>query len=733
MKDLRTDLLANSILRQQTARDQELEWISTLQSQSYLKAGRTKSLVEGISIILPVWHARATIERLLLSLIEQSLDQSLFEIVVVCNGEDDGSVSILERYRNALPLRVYHLDYANAGLARNYGISLAKREYMTFVDADDALEAHFLESLWSHASRDTVVVAPIVNIDQNGERREDNDLNRQILAHAGQTVSPQSVPWVFGFNACKLFATRLANEFSYNSDLKSGEDLVFFAHLFAVSHLKVVFPQGGVADCSYLRYMTSDSVSRQTESFDFNVRQRLQCIRELEEIGSSLSDRSGIDALISGQLGFIRRYVGEDGDRLDRVAECVAEANLDTLVWQRFNRGRARDLVISYCFPPDSDTSGTIAAKAVAERRRVVDVISNDMSSVRGQDPSVVGLCAPWIDSVVQVASRPSFNNWALICDFAVKARAIADRQAAAKNGYATLYTRALWVGSHVAGALYKIDHPTVQWTAEFSDPLRFEVDGAKRAGALTNNQIQKQFESIIAGYHFDDVPVQTLFDLTELITFILADELIFTNDNQLSYMLMDYPEKVQTFVRNKAVVRPHPTPSPRFYHYEDAHYYLRSEFVNIGYFGNFYKNRGLGSVFQSIARLSEHERAQLKLHIFTNSVDAVHTAVDQYHLQDCVIVNEYLPYFQFLNLCSKLDVVMLNDVEAGSGLPLNPFLPSKLSDYKGSGTKIWGITDSGSPLSREPIAYRSRISEPQSVLGALRKILLDCQRSHEG
>jgi len=53
------------------------------------------------------------------------------------------------------------------------------------------------------------------------------------------------------------------------------------------------------------------------------------------------------------------------------------------------NKGLAKDLVISYCFPPYVDTSGNNMAKRVREWGEVVDVVHNDMGGMRKVDYSL--------------------------------------------------------------------------------------------------------------------------------------------------------------------------------------------------------------------------------------------------------------------------------------------------------------------------------------------------------
>ena len=724
MIDLRTEEPAYQILVDADARRKEQEWLKQLKQLEWKDRPLQSARLSGISLIVPVYRAHDTIERLVKSLELQTLDKSLFEVVFIFNGEDDGSREKLRNLNPDFEYKEIAIEGKGAGLARNIGISTCAREYMIFVDADDEIQPNFLEHLFAYAQPNRVVMTEIYNV-VDGEVIEDNALNNRIRQYESELLDPNEVPTLLGFNACKLFSWDLVSGFRYDEDLKSGEDLVFFSHFFAMEDVEVYVPTFK-PESAYLRHITSSSVSRGDDSFDFNVIQRAECIERLMEIKVSSPQSLGFDALISAQAGFIKRYSEDHPEALDGLETHLEAKNLAGFPWHLVN-GDADNLVISYCFPPYSDTSAIIAAKVVAEERKVSDVILDDMRSIRSIDESSNTLCERWVSRRNIVKAKPSFNNWNLICEFGEKALAAAKEMREDGSPYKSMYSRALWVGSHLGAALYKYEFPQCEWTAEFSDPLRWGVDGSPRAGQLTNNRIAKLFREVIVSLGYPDLEINTLFDLVEAITFITADRLVFTNENQLEYMLMDYPEEIKELVRSKAIVRPHSAPQERLFHLQEPTYSgiaRRHGAINIGYFGAFYKNRGLGNVFTAITNLPEGDRARVLLHIFTNQVSEVNESVAQLGLEENVRVNHYLPYVEFLSSMRLFDVLLLSDVNSSGSLPINPFLPSKYSDYRASGVPIWGLIEEGSPLSELPISYKSPVLDARATLDTLVEIL---------
>jgi glycosyltransferase involved in cell wall biosynthesis len=92
-----------------------------------------------VSVVLPVYRGRNTIERAIVSVARQSLMP--IELIVVDDASDDGTPELVSRLGENFPtgwLKLLVLK-ENQGVAsaRNYGWSFAKGKFIAFLDADD--------------------------------------------------------------------------------------------------------------------------------------------------------------------------------------------------------------------------------------------------------------------------------------------------------------------------------------------------------------------------------------------------------------------------------------------------------------------------------------------------------------------------------------------------------------------------------------------------------------------
>lgn len=103
-----------------------------------------------ISIVIPVYNAEKYIDLCMNSILAQTFKQ--YEIVLVDDGSTDHSPLICDNYAAKYDIvKVIHKENGGVSSARNYGMKVARGEYIAFVDIDDTLDEHYLEILYTNA------------------------------------------------------------------------------------------------------------------------------------------------------------------------------------------------------------------------------------------------------------------------------------------------------------------------------------------------------------------------------------------------------------------------------------------------------------------------------------------------------------------------------------------------------------------------------------------------------
>ena len=101
-----------------------------------------------ISVIVPIYNVEEYIEECLESLIRQTIDKSLVEVLLINDGSPDNSEEICKRYCEKYPFfKLYSKENGGVSKARNYGIKHAQGKYIAYLDPDDTLSKESLENL----------------------------------------------------------------------------------------------------------------------------------------------------------------------------------------------------------------------------------------------------------------------------------------------------------------------------------------------------------------------------------------------------------------------------------------------------------------------------------------------------------------------------------------------------------------------------------------------------------
>ncbi|HGH5986104.1 glycosyltransferase [Proteus mirabilis] len=183
-----------------------------------------------ISVIVPVYNAEEYIENSIISLMEQTLDQTQF--IIINDGSTDNSLQLINKIVENYPKRKQDtiiIDRKNKGVSstRAEGLSLATGEYVIHFDSDDWAEHDMLELLYLEAkgyNSDIVICDYYIN---NGSNQE--YINQSTEENNIQCIKNILSGKLHGSSCNKLIRRKLIleNNINYIENIDYLEDVLF--------------------------------------------------------------------------------------------------------------------------------------------------------------------------------------------------------------------------------------------------------------------------------------------------------------------------------------------------------------------------------------------------------------------------------------------------------------------------------------------------------------------------
>ena len=170
-----------------------------------------------LSIIIPAYNAEQYIKPCLDSILQNSKESlSKTEIIVINDGSTDNTLKILESYNQYKNIKIHTTKNQGVSAARNLGISLAKGEWITFIDADDTVNTNF---------------SKVVNLVENSKSSfiifgnyDIETIDKKILTtQTLQSSMYLSGPWSKVYNRQFLIKYKIL----FEKDILMGEDMLF--------------------------------------------------------------------------------------------------------------------------------------------------------------------------------------------------------------------------------------------------------------------------------------------------------------------------------------------------------------------------------------------------------------------------------------------------------------------------------------------------------------------------
>lgn len=140
------------------------------------KMGNTNNCDYRVSLIIPIYNKAEWLDTCFQSILNQSIDPRMVEVLMIDDGSEDNSLEIMKRYSERYSnFKCYTKENGGPAQARNFGIKHATGKYLMYLDPDDYLGKNTIESVCNffdrHYDEIDVVTYKIIPI-KDGEEQD---------------------------------------------------------------------------------------------------------------------------------------------------------------------------------------------------------------------------------------------------------------------------------------------------------------------------------------------------------------------------------------------------------------------------------------------------------------------------------------------------------------------------------------------------------------------------------
>ena len=683
-------------------------------------------LKDGISAIIPTYKGEKYISKLLDSLINQNMDFNLFEAIFIVNGELDSTPDIIEKYKKNNPEVNIILTESEKGVcnARNVGIKLASRKYCIFIDDDDYISNNYFKELYKYVKPNRIVLGTFYDIDEDTGEVINSYMTPQLLKNSGIVENPYNlIKDAIAITTNKIIPTVNVKNSKFNPELTNGVDIAYYANFYPENDFEFYVVDKDI-EANYYRLWRRGSISRQNLSYEFNINNRLKVINDINKglkKAKTPEIKSFIESLTGGQIIKINEYIEKCPQDYRRVLKDILSYDYEFFPYKYLNEDLSilnndeKELIISYAFSPTNTTTSNVVAKRILSEKKNIDVICGSLDEIQ-KDFTLEKVVLEYIVNKFSVKSNFS-TDWNNILNFVNEGIKLI-------NDYEKIYSRANFSHSHFLALEYKLKNPDTYWRAEFSDPLIYTFGNRHLSGKLEDKKYINRINKILKEKNLELISSENdINTICEYLTFIFADEIIFTNESQKDVMIDTLPFKID--INEKYIISPHPTLDEKYYYIKKSDYQIDDEYINFAYFGVIFSNRSFEDFINAFDNINDEYKDKIRLHLFTPNKTLFEQLLSE-ELLEKTTFNENVDYLEFLNLSMKFDVLIVEDSFTKGDFIKNPYLPSKLSDYNGSNTSIWAICEENSEMSKLDIEYKSYINDLSGNINILNLIMYE-------
>ena len=180
-----------------------------------------------ISVIIPAYNCERTIVTCLESVQKQIYPE--FECIVICNGCNDKTFKLAKQFEDEdNRFRIYDFTWSGLSKARNKGVELSHGDYITFLDADDLILPHYLETFANElkTKKDVNVIKSPLKVIRNFDETIWGIIENRVI-NANDNIMFSQPKYDIGHVTGGLFNRKLFDDIIFNENIECFEDCLF--------------------------------------------------------------------------------------------------------------------------------------------------------------------------------------------------------------------------------------------------------------------------------------------------------------------------------------------------------------------------------------------------------------------------------------------------------------------------------------------------------------------------
>ncbi len=237
-----------------------------------------------LSVIVPSYKPQDYLWKCLDSLLNQTIPNDFFEIILVLNGCAEPYARDISDYIVKHPkyrIKLFQTDIGGVSNARNIGIDNACGDFIVFIDDDDYVSPKFLECLFDKRIDNGVVIADMISFKDDSGIDNSFDYHKMYLnSQIEKIYKPNSLRKFFNGPVSKLIPRSIIADRRFDNRFSNGEDSLF---MFLISD-RIEACVLAESDAVYFRRLRLGSATTTRKSFSYVLKNELSWIISIVKI-----------------------------------------------------------------------------------------------------------------------------------------------------------------------------------------------------------------------------------------------------------------------------------------------------------------------------------------------------------------------------------------------------------------------------------------------------------------